>query len=55
MRLAKVKTNKSDAKAICEYALANEVPLCNALTDDQAECLQLFRLIDSYFKKRTAT
>src|SRR5690606_4537217 len=30
MKLAKVKTDKSDAKAIGEYALANEVPLYNA-------------------------
>lgn len=55
MKLAKVKTDRSDARAICEYALANEVPLYNALTDVQAECLQLFRLMDSYLKKRTAT
>jgi transposase len=33
MKLAKVKTDKSDAKAICEYAMANEVPLYSALTD----------------------
>ncbi len=25
MKLAKVKTDKSDAKAICDYALINEV------------------------------
>ncbi|MBA6154821.1 MULTISPECIES: IS110 family RNA-guided transposase [Gelidibacter] len=55
MKLAKIKTDKSDAKAICDYAMANEVPLYNALTDVQAECLQLFRLLDSYLKKRTAT
>lgn len=55
MKLAKVKTDKSDAKAICEYAKVNEVPLYNALTDVQAECLQLFRLLDNYLKKRTAT
>ena len=55
MKLAKVKTDKSDAKAICSYALSNELPLYNALTDVQAECLQLFRLMDSYLKKRTAT
>ena len=55
MKLAKIKTDKSDAKAICAYALINEVPLYNALTDVQAECLQLFRLSDSYIKKRTAT
>ena len=55
MKLAKVKTDKSDSKAICEYAIANEVPLYNALTDVQVECLQFFRLMDSYFKNRTAT
>jgi len=55
MKLAKVKTDKSDAKAICSYGKSNEVPLYNALTDVQSECLQLFRLLDSYLKKRTAT
>lgn len=55
MKLAKVKTDRSDAKAICDYALSNDVPLYSALTDVQAECLQLFRLMDSYIKKRTAT
>jgi transposase len=55
MKLAKVKTDKSDAKAICEYALINEVSLYNALTDVQSECLQLFRLLDTYLKQRTAT
>jgi transposase len=55
MKLAKVKTDKSDAKAICEYALINEVPVYNALTDVQSECLQLFRLLDAYLKQRTAT
>jgi transposase len=55
MKLAKVKTDKSDAIAICEYGTTNEVPLYTALTDVQSECLQLFRLMDSYLKKRTAT
>ena len=55
MKLAKVKTDKSDAKAICEYGEVNEVPLYSALTEVQSECLQLFRLLDSYLKKRTAT
>jgi transposase len=55
MKLAKVKTDKSDAKAICEYALINEVPLYNALTDTQSECLQLFRLLDTYLKQCSAT
>ena len=55
MGLAKVKTDKSDAKAICNYALINDVPLYTALTDIQSECLQLFRLLDSFIKHRTAT
>ncbi|MDR6300625.1 transposase [Mesonia maritima] len=55
MKLSKVKTDKSDAKAICNYGLSNEVSLYNALSDVQAECFQLFRLLDSYLKKRTAT
>ncbi|WP_343829548.1 transposase, partial [Psychroflexus lacisalsi] len=54
MKLAKVKTDKSDAKAICEYAQNNAVPLYNALTEVQSECLQLFRLLDTYLKQRTA-
>jgi len=32
MKLAKVKTDKSDAKMICEYGMVNEVPLYSALT-----------------------
>lgn len=55
MKLSKVKTDKSDAKAICEYGQINEVPLYTALTNVQSECLQLFRLMDSCIKKRTAT
>jgi transposase len=55
MKLAKVKTDKSDAKAICAYGQMNEVPLYTALTEVHAECLQLFRLLDNYLKKRTQT
>lgn len=55
MKLAKIKTDKSDAKAICEYTLINEVPIYNALTDVQSECSQLFRLLDTYIEQRTAT
>jgi len=55
MKLAKVKTDKSDAKAIYEYGIMNDLPIYSALTDVQAECLQLFRLLDNYIKQRTAT
>jgi transposase len=55
MKLAKVKTDKSDAKAICEYGQITQVLLYTALTDVQSECLQLFGLMDRCIKKRTAT
>lgn len=54
MKLAKVKTDKSDARSICEYGTMNDLPLYDALTDVHAECLQLFRLLDTYVKQRTA-
>ncbi|QED36813.1 IS110 family transposase [Antarcticibacterium arcticum] len=54
MKLSRVKTDKSDAKAICEYATINEVPLYTAKDKNQAECLQLLRLIDIYLKQSTA-
>lgn len=55
MKLAKVKTDKSDAKAISEYGQMNDVPLYTALNEVQSECLQLFRLLDSYIKQSTAS
>lgn len=54
MNLAKIKTDKSDAKAICSYGLEREVTLYTALTEVQSECLQLFRLMDNLLKTRTA-
>ena len=54
MKLAKVKTDKADAKAICDYAIANKVTIYNPLDSVQAECLQLFRLMDNYKKQLTA-
>ena len=54
MKLSKVKTDKSDAKAICDYARAIDVPLYTAKNAVQAECLQLLSLQDLYLKQRTA-
>ena len=54
MKLSKVKTDKSDAKAICEYATINEVPLYTAKDKNQAECLQLLRIINIYLNQSTA-
>ncbi|WP_396603241.1 IS110 family transposase [Algibacter sp. R77976] len=55
MKLAKIKTDKSDARYIFDYATINEVPLYNALTDVQSECLQLYQLLDIYVKQSTST
>ena len=55
MKLAKVKTDKSDSKSLCDYGMTQEVPLYTALTEVQSECLQLFSLLDNYIKKQTAT
>ena len=53
MRLSRIKTDKSDAKAICEYAGQNQVPLYTGKDKNQAECLQLLRLLELYLKQRT--
>lgn len=53
MKLSKVKTDKSDAKAICEYAQVNDVPLYDGKGAEQAESLQLLALMDIYLKQRT--
>ncbi len=55
MKLAKVKTDKSDAKSIFDYATVNKVSFYNALSEVQGECLQLYQLLDVYVKKSTAT
>lgn len=54
MKLAKVKTDKADAAAICAYGQVNELAIYNALDASQASCLQLFSLLDHYEKQHTA-
>lgn len=54
MKLAKVKTDKSDAKAIYDYGMLNELPHYNPQSDTQAESLQLVSLLNSYIKKATS-
>jgi len=54
MKLSKIKTDKSDALAICQYACSNEVPLFTSKDLNQAECLQLMSLIEIYLKQSTA-
>ena len=54
MKLSKIKTDKSDALAICQYASSNEVPIFTSRDSNQAECLQLMSLIEIYLKQSTA-
>jgi len=54
MKLSKVKTDKSDAKMICEYAKKVDMRLWEGQSKNQIECLQISRLLDLYFKQSTA-
>lgn len=54
MRLSKIKTDKSDAKMICQYAQSVDLKLWKGQTKSQIECLQITRLLNLYFKQTTA-
>jgi len=54
MKLSKVKTDKSDAKLICEYAKSRNLHLWEGQSKNQIECLQISRLLDLYTKQSTA-
>ncbi len=54
MRLSKIKTDKSDAKMICQYAQSVDLKLWKGQTKNQIECLQITRLLSLYFKQTTA-
>ncbi|MGK0413500.1 MAG: transposase [Polaribacter sp.] len=46
MKLAKVKTDKSETKTICKYAQINKAPRYKALIDVQNEYLEQFQLLE---------
>ena len=54
MKLSKIKTDKSDAKMICEYAQMVELKLWHGKSKNQIECLQIIRLVGLYLKQSTA-
>lgn len=54
MKLSKVKTDKSDAKMICEYAKSVELKLWQGKSENQIECLQIIRALTVYTKQCTA-
>lgn len=54
MKLSKIKTDKSDAKMICEYAQNVELKFWEGQSKHQQTCLQITRLVSTYFKQSTA-
>lgn len=54
MKLSKIKTDKSDAKMICEYAQNVTLKLWKGESKDQQECLQIIRILSVYSKQCTA-
>jgi transposase len=54
MKLSKIKTDKSDAKMICEYAQNVALKLWKGNSKDQQECLQIIRMLSVYSKQSTA-
>lgn len=53
MSLSKIKTDKSDAKQIYEYALSQHPSLWKGESKTQQECLQMIRLLSVYSKQST--
>ena len=54
MKLSKIKTDKSDAKMICEYAQQVVLKLWKGESKDQQESLQIIRMLSVYSKQSTA-
>ncbi|MDX8555024.1 IS110 family transposase, partial [Tenacibaculum sp. 1B UA] len=53
MKLSKIKTDKSDSKLICEYAIQVDLKLWKGSSKHQIECLQMTRLLSVYTKQST--
>jgi transposase len=53
MKLSKIKTDKSDSKLICDYAIQVDLKLWKGNTKDEMECLQITRTLSVYTKQST--
>lgn len=53
MKLSKIKTDKSDAKALYQYGLEQNPILWKGQSETQQECLQILRLLSLYTKQST--
>lgn len=51
MHLSRIKTDKSDAKMICQYAQHITLRLWKGHTKDQVACLQIISLVSQYTKQ----
>lgn len=53
MKSRRSKTDKSDAKLISEYAIQNELNLCEPVPGDLDMAKDIYELIPLYIKQRT--
>jgi len=54
MKMSHIKTDKADARLICEYAKQHEVPMYKGMSKSHVQCQQLFALGELYQKQHTA-
>ena len=54
MKVSKLKTDKSDAKMICEYAQCEALKRWKGESEAQQECLQVIRMLRFYSKQNIA-
>ena len=51
MHLSRIKTDKSDAKMLCQYAHHTTLRLWKGHTENQVNCLQIMSLVSQYTKQ----
>jgi transposase len=54
MKLSRIKTDKSDAKMICQYGQEVDLKPWVGYSKNQMECFQIMCLLETYTKQRTA-
>lgn len=54
MKLSRIKTDKSDAKMICQYGQERDLQPWIGYSKNQMECFQMMRLLETYTKQSTA-
>ena len=54
MKLSRIKTDKSDAKMICQYGQERELQPWVGYSKNQMECFQMIRLLETYTKHTTS-